>query len=77
MAWLKRNLFFVLSMVAGLALTGFCAYLFSNDLKDNKEVNKETQDDASRYSQLRGKNPYPSEENVKRAKDELSQVEGD
>lgn len=68
-------MYFVLSMVAGMALTGYCAYLFfRGDLNNNKAVNKEFQDDAARYNTMRNKSPYPSAENLKLVANDLSQV---
>ncbi|MGD0413378.1 MAG: hypothetical protein ABSC18_16930, partial [Verrucomicrobiota bacterium] len=74
MAWIKRNLFFLLSLVAGLVLTGYCGYLFSGDLKQNAVVNTEFQGYVTQYNALQKKPVYPSDEHIQQAKAELGQV---
>jgi hypothetical protein len=75
MAWIKRNLFFVLSVVAGLILTGYCGWLFAGDLRANAAVDKDFQENVARYNQLLLKaNPYPSADNIARAKADQNQV---
>jgi hypothetical protein len=75
MAWIKRNLYFVISMVAGLILTGYCGYLFATDLKKNGAVNREYQADVARLKLLQSKPLFPSEANIARAKDDRSRLE--
>lgn len=68
-------MYFAISMVAGMALTGYCAYLFFwGDLSNNKEVNKAFHDDAERYKLAQGKTPYPSAENLKSVTNDLGEV---
>src|ERR1039458_654900 len=76
MAWIKRNLFFVISLAVGLALTVYCALLFWGDLSRNTGVDKEFQDYVVSYGDLQKKNPYPSKANIDRANDDASQVRG-
>ena len=76
MAWIKRNLFFLLSLVAGLALTGYCGYLFIGvDLSNNKTLNTDFQTSQNQFNQLQRKPVYPSDEHVQQAKAGLSQVQ--
>ena len=76
MAWIKRNLFFVLSMAAGLVLTGYCAWLFYGDFKGNTAVKQECQDCEEQYDQLLTNNPSPTAKNVKLAKEDVAQLKG-
>jgi hypothetical protein len=76
MAWIKRNLVFVISMAVGLALTGYCCFLFYQDFGKNSAVATEEQDIASQYGTLvnNTNTPYPSEENIQHAKEDQAQV---
>ena len=74
MAWFKRNLFFVLSLVAGLILTGYCAWLFYGDLNATAAVSKDFQDKLAQYNALQLKVPYPSNDNINRAKADLALI---
>jgi len=75
MAWIKRNLFFILSLVTGLSLTGYCGYLFFfSDLSQNAAVYTEFQGDQTRYNELQRKPAYPSDEHIKQVKAELAAV---
>ena len=75
MAWIKRNLFFVLSIVAGLILTGYCGYLFASDLHKNKAVNTEFQQTLRQWNLLQVKPLFPSDANIARAKEDRNQLE--
>ena len=59
MAWIKRNLFFVLSMAAGLILTGYCAWLFYGDYKRNAAVKQECQDNEAQYDKFLNQCSFP------------------
>lgn len=75
MAWIKRNLFFLLSLVAGLALTGYCGYLFIGvDLSNNKTLNTDFQTSQNQFNQLQRKPVYPSDEHLQQAKAGLGEV---
>ncbi len=76
MAWIKRNLFFVIGMAVGLALTGYCVWLFYQDFGKNSEVAKEAQDIVAQYDALvnNPKVPYPSEENIQHAREDQAKV---
>jgi hypothetical protein len=74
MAWLKRNLFFVLSLAAGLGLTGYCAWQLTGDLGNNTEVKKDAADIAVQLEALKKKNPYPSQAAITNATKDLEQV---
>lgn len=72
MAWIKRNLFFVIGMAAGLILTGYCGWLFMGARGVNTDVNTEYQTDLGQYNDLRGKGL--SEESITRAREDVQHV---
>jgi hypothetical protein len=67
MAWIKRNLFFVISMAAGLILTGFCAYLLMGDMAANTQAYSDYQTVIQQLNDFQSKDPAPTKElaNVK------------
>jgi hypothetical protein len=75
MAWIKRNLIFVLGMATGLILTVYCAVLFAGDFKLNAGLNHDFEINEQKYNQLTKKSPYPSEENITRAKEDRMKLE--
>jgi hypothetical protein len=64
MAWIKRNLFFVLGIVAGMALTVYCGILFASDLKKNGELTRKFEQADLGFAQVKGKPLFPSEANI-------------
>ena len=70
MAWIKRNLIFVIIIVVGLGLTGFCAFLFYQNLGTNTQAKADYEDAYNQLTTLQGKVPYPSEENIQHAEDD-------
>ena len=76
MAWIKRNLFFVIGMAAGLLLTGYCVWLFTRDLASNSTVDNDLQEATRQYDALANnpKVPYPSEENIQHAREDQTKV---
>ena len=73
MAWIKRNLFFVIFAVVGLGVTGYCGYLLLSAVKNNRSVNDEY---AGVVSQLKDaqKPPLPTKENIDAAKADQERV---
>jgi hypothetical protein len=67
-------MFFVLSLVTGLALTGYCAFLFVGNLNETATADKEYQDNLGQYTGLQQQVPYPSTQNIQRAQTNLSVV---
>jgi hypothetical protein len=68
MTWIKRNLFFVISVIAGLALTGYCAWLLFDSLNSNAAVSEDYKNTSDSLKAMQQKSPYPSTENIKAAK---------
>jgi hypothetical protein len=74
MAWIKRNLFFVIGAAVGLILTGYCSYLLYKSLGDNAGVSDDYKTTLSSLQDLQQKSPYPSKENVQAAKADRDRV---
>jgi hypothetical protein len=74
MVWIKRNIFFVISAVVGLLLTGYCAVLLFKSLKENAGVSEEYRTAKDAFDAIRQKSPYPSKENIQAAKVDQERV---
>ena len=74
MAWIKRNLFFVISVAVGLLVTGYCAYLLYDSLNANAGVSEEYKTTLDNLEAIRKKSPYPSKENIQAAKADQERV---
>ena len=75
MAWVKRNLYFVLALVAGvLVLGGGVFYSFAKK-GEMEEVSSQLEQAASKLDTLIKRKPYPNEDNIKAAKAEQSAQE--
>ncbi len=74
MAWIKRNLFFVISVAVGLLLTGYCAWLLYSSLNDNSGVSEEYKSTLENLNAIRRKTPYPSKDNIQAAKADQERV---
>jgi len=68
-------LIFVISMAAGLILTGICGWLFAADLKANAKVSHDYQSDANMFNRLQGKPLFPSEANIAHATNDTSRLQ--
>src|SRR5579872_5907605 len=75
MPWLKRNLFFVLSMLVGLGLIGWALYQYSNVTSKNSDVTAELKENRDKLKSLQTKNPFPNEENIAAAQDDEKRIE--
>ncbi|MGP8198901.1 MAG: hypothetical protein ACLQU4_05295 [Limisphaerales bacterium] len=74
MTWIKRNLFFVISVVAGLALTGYCAWLLADSLNGNAAVTADYNTTSDSLKAVQEKSPYPDKDNIKAAKADQERV---
>ncbi len=74
MAWIKRNLFFVITMVAGLGVTGYCGYLLYSAMSDNDAANSQYASDANSLKDLQHKTPVASKENISAAGSDVERV---
>jgi hypothetical protein len=67
MPWIKRNLYFVITVVVGLGLAGFCGYLLYSALDQNKSDSEKYLADKSSLDSLKKKSPSPDAENIQAA----------
>jgi len=67
-------LFFVISVVAGLALTGYCAWLLFNSLSNNAAVSEDYKNTSDSLQAMQQKSPYPNKDNIKAAKADQERV---
>jgi hypothetical protein len=74
MAWIKRNLYFVITIVVGMGVTGYCGYLAYAALGDNATASEAYATAASSLDQLQKKVPYPSKENIAVAEADAARV---
>jgi uncharacterized membrane protein YgcG len=74
MAWIKRNLYFVIIGVVGLGVTGYCGFLLLTAVKANRAVSDEYNGTISSLTELQQKTPYPSKENIASAKADQERV---
>ena len=74
MGWIKRNLFFVISVAIGLALTGYCGYLLYSALDSNSGVSDEYKTTLASLETINQKLPFPSKENIQIARADQAKV---
>jgi hypothetical protein len=74
MVWIKRNLFFVISMAVGLLLTGYCAYLLYSSLNANSGVSEDYKSTLDNLRAMQQKPPFPSTDNIQAAKADQDKV---
>ncbi|MGO8700346.1 MAG: hypothetical protein ACLQVY_21860 [Limisphaerales bacterium] len=73
MAWIKRNLFFVIFAVIGLGVTGYGGYLLSSAVRNNRSVSDEYSGVVSQLKDAQ-KPPLPTKENIEAAKADQERV---
>jgi hypothetical protein len=64
MAWIKRNLLFVISVVAGLAVTGYCGYLLYSALGQASAASEEYRQKSKNLADLEKKETQPTDANI-------------
>jgi hypothetical protein len=74
MAWIKRNLYFVITIVVGLGLAGFCGYLLYSAMGDNATASSDYATAMSSLDSLQKKTPFPSKENIELAEADAARV---
>jgi hypothetical protein len=74
MAWIKRNLYFVIMAAIGLAVTGYCGYLLYAALAANTVVGDEYTRTVDNLKQLQQKKPFPDKANIASAKADQERV---
>ncbi|HEX4119731.1 MAG TPA: Amuc_1100 family pilus-like protein [Verrucomicrobiae bacterium] len=74
MAWVKRNLIFVITVAIGLIATGYCGYLLYSALGANATVSADYSTSADQYKTLVNAKPPATKENIQMAKDDQVRV---
>jgi len=74
MAWIKRNLYFVITLAVGLILTGAAGYFVYATINANSDARDQYTSALNDLTQLEQKKPYPAPENIKIAKDDSERV---
>jgi hypothetical protein len=75
MAWIKRNLIFVIAVAVGLALTGYCGYRLYKVVSDNAAMNEDYASTSSNLKDIQQKTPTPNKENIQAAKDDQKRIQ--
>lgn len=74
MVWLKRNLFLILFVVGTLAMTGLAVFFLLNRIQADKAATDELKKASADLEKLVRESPYPSDENIKNAKDSAKRL---
>lgn len=74
MDWLKKNLVLVISGVISLAIIGAAGYYLLSKIQDDATVEEELSTARTTYTGLIEKKPFPNQENVAAAKEQLVRI---
>jgi hypothetical protein len=74
MAWLKRNLYFVITSAIGLAVTGYCGFLLYTALGENRGVSDEYGTTLNSLREFEQKTPAVNKQNIASAKEDQERV---
>jgi hypothetical protein len=74
MAWIKRNLYFVITVAVALGVTGYCGYLLYSALGENVAASEKYASAKSGLDDLLHKAVYPSPENIQGAEADAGRV---
>jgi len=77
MSWIKRNLYFFILTVVGLALMGLAGWFAYNNWNDNNQTLASLNDDYSHLRELNNQNPHPGAgqiDNDKTAREQRGQL---
>ncbi len=74
MDWLKKNLVLVISGVISLAIIGAAGYYLLSKIQDDATVEEELSTARTTYTGLIERKPFPNQENVAAAKEQLDRI---
>ncbi|HWD21372.1 MAG TPA: Amuc_1100 family pilus-like protein [Verrucomicrobiae bacterium] len=74
MAWIKRNLIFVITMAVGVILIGVAGYFVYTAIGANADARDQYNGAVGELSQLQDKKPHPSTENIQVVTDDSKRV---
>src|ERR1700733_11783705 len=75
MPWIKRNLYFVITVVVGLGLAGYCGYLLFAVMSDNAKASDDYAAAQSSLKQLLDSKPFPDTGNIQAAEADAVRVQ--
>src|SRR5437764_5945579 len=75
MLWIKRNLFLVVGGVIALGLMGWGGYFFWTSYDANSSIEGKLEESKAELKRLYDLVPFPSKENIEKAKGELRRVQ--
>lgn len=75
MPWIKRNLLFVVGLAVAVALLGFGVFYLLSSKGRADEAATQLDQKNGEFDQLLNADPYPSEENIKAARQEQARVQ--
>jgi hypothetical protein len=73
MAWIKRNLIFVITVLVGLGVSGYCGYLLYSAMQESEAAKAQYESAQSALSALQHKKPFPSNANIEMARADAEQ----
>lgn len=73
MAWIKKNLVFVICAAVALVLSGVAAWLMFSSMGQDTTIQEELNQELANWQQLNS-GPFPSEENIAAAKKEQQRL---
>lgn len=76
MVWLKRNLFMVLFIIGTLAMTGLAVFYLINRKAADQKATADLAKASTELEKLVKAKPFPSDENIKNAKDSADRLAG-
>lgn len=76
MLWIKRNLFLAVGGLVALGLLGGGVYYFLSAQGRKKAIVEEWEANKADMDRLQAQKPYPSPDNIKRAKEETDKLRG-
>ena len=74
MLWIKRNLFMAVGGLVALLLLGGGIFYFLSAERRKKSIMEEFESNKAELDRLQAQKPYPSPDNIKRAKDEAEKL---
>lgn len=76
MLWIKRNLFLAVGGLVALLLLGGGIFYFLSAERRKKSIVEEFESNKAELDRLQAQKPFPSPDNIKRAKDEAEKLRG-
>src|SRR5262245_24471867 len=74
MDWVKKNLFFVAGLAVAVALLAYSVFFFLGRKATAEEVDGQLTTSTQTLDQLYQKDPFPSEENIRGAKEQQDRL---